>query len=255
MDAHLRAWATLAVILALMAGMLFAESSAVTASVHASASDGSTQTSSSVITQGSGASGSAAASAIVSDGTSTRASSGQSFSIGTGSDAADGMMQEHLDRVSAVLDDLGAFNFDAALVADARIELAEERQAWADADGEAERRALIERMNAYWANLRDQVRASDVSYDFDVAFGVGNSVGITVVSSSSVSGGVRSSGEASATLNPVFNVADDAGHDVRAERQNTRAGLADDVVNGFAGLVASIGALFGAWVDAAVRLF
>ena len=258
MDAHARSMAALAVILALMASMLFAQSSAVTASVESSASsDGSTQTSSSVTTQGSGASGSAVASARSDDGSSTQVSTSQSTSIGTGSESADELAQAHFAHLSAIVDDLEAFGFDAQLVAEARSELAEQQQAWSDASTDAERQAVSARMNAYWSALRERVRASGVSYDFDVAFGASSAVsGLTVVSSTGGSGSVTSSAtDASATLNPVFNTADDASARMDTTQRQGASGFADVLIQGALGAATSVGAVFSAWVGAVLALF
>ena len=255
MDAHTRSMAALAVILAMMASMIFAESSAVTASVESSASsDGSTSTSSSVVTEGSGASGSAVSTARSGSNASTHVSTSQSTSVGTGSGSMDAMAAAHFDHLSAIVDDLETFGFDAALVAEARSELAEEKQAWSDADTEDGRRAVVARMNAYWSDLRDRVRASGVSYDFDVEFGASSAGGITVVSSSSGSGVISSSGDtADATLNPVFNTADDAPDMQRAESRSSTG--VDGVIQGAAGVASFIGAMVNAWINAIIRLF
>lgn len=257
MDAHTRSWAALAIILALMASMLFAESSAVTASVHSGSSrDGSTQSNATVVTEGSGASGSAAASSSSTVNGVTAARSSQSTSVGVGLDALDQMAAAHFDRLSVIVDDFERFGFDASLVAEARSELAEQKQTWSEAETDSERQAVIDRTNAYWKDLRDRVRASGVSYDFDAEFKAVSGGGLTVASSSSSTGSGRSE-SVDATLNAVFNVADDAavqnaGQNPQVERPS---GFADGLARGFAGLTAAVGAVFNAWIEAVAKLF
>lgn len=257
MDARGRRLAAVAVILAMMAGMIFAQSSAVTASVDPSASsDGSTPTSSSVTTQGSGASGTAVSTVRTDDSASAQVSSSQSTSVGVDSDASAELVQEHFARLSAILDDLETLGFDARMVAEARSELAEQKQEWSDAATDVQRQAVSERMNAYWPAVRDRVRASGVPYDFDVAFGVSSAGGLTVISSSSGSGSVKPSSatDASATLNPVFNTADDASMRTEAQPQG-EPGFASVLFQSALGAVTSVGVVFSAWVGAVLALF
>ncbi|MBI2445432.1 hypothetical protein HYV43_03535 [Candidatus Micrarchaeota archaeon] len=258
MDAHERRLAALTIILAMMAGMIFAQSSAVTASVDSSASsDATIRTSGSVTTQGSGASGSAVSIVRTGDNSSTQTqvSTSQSTSVGVGSGESE-IVQEHFARLSVILDDLVGLGFDPGIVADARLELAEEKQAWSDAATDAQRQTVADHMTAYWSALRDRVRASGVPYDFDVAFGASSAGGSSVISSSAGSGSTPPSGatDASATLNPVFNTLDDASVQTEGQPQGA-SGFADVLIQGTAGMVTSVGAMLSAWVGTFLALF